>query len=116
MGIFNFKSRKKWEAEIHNKYQRMVVEALAGSSVWNGEKFRGSLGLVKVFNSIDYWTLRQKSQELWTDSPYARGILRRILRNEIFTGLTANSSPNEDILWPGMDDLERSDLALSTAI
>ncbi len=112
MGIFNFKSRKKWEAEIHNKYQRMVVEALAGNSVWNGEKFRGSLGLVKVFNSIDYWTLRQKSQELWTDSPYARGILRRILRNEIFTGLTANSSPNEDVLWPGMDDLERSDLAV----
>jgi len=112
MGIFNFKTRKQFEAEIHNKYQRMVAEALSQNVTWSGEKFRGSLGLVKVFNSIDYWTLRQKSMELWTDSPYARGILRRILRNEIFTGLSANSSPNEDVLWPGKDDMERADLAV----
>lgn len=112
MGIFNFKSRKQWEAEILNKYQRMFAEAVSSNMTWNGEKFRGSLGLVKVFNLIDYWTLRQKSLELWTDSPYARGIIRRILRNEIFTGLVANSNPMASVLWPGKDEMEAQDLAV----
>ena len=112
MGIFNFKSRKQKEAEILNKYQRMFAEAVSSNMTWNGEKFRGSLGLVKVFNSIDYWTLRQKSLELWTDSPYARGIIRRILRNEIFTGLVANSNPMASVLWPGKDEMEAQDLAV----
>ena len=70
------------------------------NDVFNGDKFPGSFGATKSFSFVDYWTLRERSLQLFKENPYAIGVIRRILRNEIFTGLIPESSPIASILWP----------------
>lgn len=71
---------------------------------WTGDKFAGGFGATKFF-TLDYWTLRTRSAQMFTENMYARGIIRRLVTNEINTGLSLECTPEEAILGFGDDAL-----------
>ena len=75
-------------------------------SPFDGDKFIGGFGHTKVFLA-DYWLLRQRSDQLFKENLYARGLVRRLITNEINTGLNLEAVPNTDIL--GLGDNFRND-------
>ena len=75
---------------------------------FDGEKFFGGLGAVNL-QMIDYWSLRAWSSQLFNENPYARGIIRRLVTNEINTGLHPEPSPDESII--GVADESLNDWA-----
>lgn len=75
-----------------------------GSGVWDGEKFPGGFGATELLTA-DYWTLRARSSELFGKNLYAKGLINRLITNEINTGLTPEASPDEDILGVEPDAL-----------
>jgi lambda family phage portal protein len=72
----------------------------------HGEKFAGGLGPVDVLFT-DYWGLRARSTELFQRNLYARGLIRRLISNQINTGLHLEATPEEKIL--GLEDESLSD-------
>lgn len=75
---------------------------------WGGDKYYGGFGATQIFTA-DYYTLRARSAQLFTENLYARGIIRRMVTNEINTGLTLECIPDGDIL--GIDDETLADWA-----
>lgn len=76
------------------------VSGLGSSAVmriWNGDKFPGGFGAT-FFDTLDYWELRQRSAQLFTENLYARGLIRRLVTNEISTGLLLEAEPNDALL------------------
>ena len=73
-----------------------------------GDKFAGGFGDTELL-TMDYWTLRARSAQLFTKNVYARGIIRRMVTNEINTGLGLESIPESSLL--GMDKNELSEWA-----
>lgn len=71
---------------------------------WDGEKFFGGYGNTQV-QAPDYWTLRARSAELFNSNLYARGLIRRLITNEINTGLAPEACPDEQILGLPEDSL-----------
>lgn len=67
------------------------------TSIYDGAKFAGGFGLTQVQN-VDYWTLRARSSQLFNENLYARGLIRRLVTNEINTGLTPEAMPDEAII------------------
>jgi lambda family phage portal protein len=72
--------------------------------VWDGEKFPGGYGATNLL-AEDYWTLRARSVELFETNLYARGLIRRLITNEINTGLHLECEPSEKVLGKEEDDL-----------
>jgi len=66
--------------------------------VFDGEKFPGGFGKSRSFAHIDYFELRKKSNQLFTENPYAKGIIRRLVTNEVGSGLNLEAAPVNDIL------------------
>ncbi len=83
--------------------KKQSVEALgtfgAGAypAILDGEKFPGGFGATQIFWK-DYWTLRQRSVQMFEQNLYARGIIRRLVTNEINTGLELEVTPEEGII------------------
>lgn len=73
------------------------------SQFFDGDKFFGGFGATSLF-TMDYWTLRQRSAQLFNENLYARGLIRRMITNEINTGLNLEATPNGDILGGAMKD------------
>ncbi|HEY0087472.1 MAG TPA: phage portal protein, partial [Candidatus Lokiarchaeia archaeon] len=71
-------------------------------TTWNGDKFYGSFSSTKNYNYVDYYTLRARSVQLFRENDYARGIIRRLLTNEINKGLNLESNPIAQLI--GMTD------------
>lgn len=78
--------------------------APAVNTNFDGSKFLGGYGITQILD-IDYWSLRQRSSELFTKNLYASGIVKRLVTNEITTGLTLEATPNSDILGLTDDQL-----------
>lgn len=78
--------------------------ANADTSYFDGDKFYGGFGTTQIYLT-DYWTLRQRSNQLFNDNLYARGLIRRLITNEINTGLSLEAMPGE---LTGMDDKARN--------
>jgi len=74
-----------------------AVSNAATVSPFTGDKFFGGFGTTE-FQIPDYWTLRARSSQLFTENLYARGIVRRLVTNEINTGLVVESVPDERTL------------------
>jgi capsid protein len=64
---------------------------------YNGDKFLGGFGETRI-STPDYWELRYRSNHLFNENIYARGIIRRLITNEINTGLMLDSTPDGSIL------------------
>ena len=76
--------------------------ALGQLSPWrysfdDGSKFAGGYGFTQLLLT-DYWTLRARSSELFETNLYARGVVRRLITNEINVGLHLEATPEEAIL------------------
>ncbi len=71
--------------------------APAQYSIFDGEKFPGGFGATQL-QTLDYWTMRKRSAQLFTENIYARGLIRRLITNEINTGLTPEATPEAEIL------------------
>lgn len=67
-------------------------------SVFSGEKFPGGFGTTKDYTYVDYYLLRKRSVQLFKENPYARGIMRRLLRNEINSGLILEANAMPDVI------------------
>lgn len=76
----------------------------ARSGWWHGERFPGGIGPALVL-APDYWTLRALSAQLFTTSLYARGLIRRLVTNEINTGLELEAKPEARLLGYEVDGL-----------
>ena len=85
-----------------------VVEGVnppaAEYATWAGDKYHGGFGPTQLFE-MDYWTLRERSAQLFKENLYARGLIRRFVTNEINTGLKLESIPEELILGYAEDAL-----------
>lgn len=79
-------------------YGQGLGYAPAVNSVLDGDKFAGGFGPTNVYSFIDYWTLRERSGQLFRENHYAKGVLRRLVTNEINTGLIPEATPDEDVL------------------
>ena len=56
-------------------------------TAYDGEKFAGGFGITDIFTT-DYWTLRRRSAQLFKENLYAKGLIRRLITNEITTART----------------------------
>ena len=91
---------------------RYVSQTLASGTPWerwydvdyDGDKFPGGFGPTYWYQ-VDYYVLRMRSRQLFRDNLYARGLIRRLLTNEIGTGLTPEVQPDERLLGRGEGDL-----------
>jgi lambda family phage portal protein len=90
---------------LANGYAGNNTPAIYQDSIWDGDKFFGGFGATQV-QSIDYWTLRRRSDQLFKENLYARGLIRRLVTNEINTGLMPEASPDEQILKLPKDSLD----------
>jgi len=97
-----FKSIHRTESDKLQYYVTDLVDA-----IWTGEKFPGGFGLTKDFVFVDYYTLRTRSVQLFKENLYARGMLRRLLRNEIHKGLNLEANSITEIT--GLSDEEAID-------
>lgn len=113
--IFGFEFGKKQVSEAVN--DAMVVDnldpfAYAGqtgaspweNSIYDGGKFFGGFGATQI-QDVDYWTLRARSAQLFNENLYARGIIRRLVTNEINTGLMPEACPDESIIGVAEESL-----------
>jgi capsid protein len=94
-------------------YTTKVIE-----DVFDGDKFPGSFGITRdyiVNNGIDYFTLRRRCYQLFIENTYFSGIIKRILRNEIFTGMLPEPTPIGSIIWPELSEEQREQEAAKYA-
>ena len=78
---------------------------IGGASAWGGDKFIGGFGITKDYEIVDHWLLRKRSKQLFTENLYARGLIRRLITNEINKGLSLEATPDADILGLDPDQL-----------
>jgi capsid protein len=82
----------------------------AVETAFDGDKFPGSFDPTRSYlweHGVDYYTLRHRSLQLYIENPYVSGLLNRMLRNEIFTGIVPEATPIASVLWPHLDPDER---------
>lgn len=75
------------------------------SSTWDGDKFYSGFGITKDYSIVDYWRLRKRSKQLFTENLYARGLIRRLLTNEINKGLALEATPDASVLQMDEDKM-----------
>lgn len=73
-------------------------------SIFDGGKFAGGFGDTQL-QTVDYWALRARSAQLFNENLYAKGLIRRLVTNEINTGLTPEAAPDEQVLGLEEDSL-----------
>ena len=76
-------------------------------TVWNfqnGDKFAGGFGPTQIIIP-DYWSLRERSNQLFKTNLYARGLIRRLVTNEIGPGLSLEAAPDDNLLTLSEDEL-----------
>lgn len=84
----------------HGQFGRSAFQ----DTIYDGGKFLGGFGATQL-QHIDYWTLRARSSQLFNDNLYARGLIRRLITNEINTGLTPEACPDEEIIGVAEESL-----------
>jgi capsid protein len=90
--IFRRNSRTG-EIDPMNSYTQNILH-----DVFDGSPFPGSFGVTKYYYFVDYYELRKRSIQLFKENPYCKGIMRRLVRNEINTGLNLEAAPVEKVL------------------
>lgn len=102
-------------AKTAEKYGEYLVSVIKDAGYWNGDKFPGSIGATPEWEYVDYWTLRRRSLDLFRKNIYAKGIIRRLLWNEIHTGLVATPTPVAPEIWRGGDEMESAERGVEAA-
>lgn len=87
------------------------VAGLHGHGIgWSGEKYPGGWSedehvIVDALISMDYVTLRRRSHQMFETNMYGRGIIRRLITNEVHIGLELEARPVPALLGISEDDL-----------
>ena len=89
------------ERKVMNAYTQQIIEII--DSTFNGDKFFGSYGFTKNFTWVDYFTLRKRSIQLYKENPYVRGMVKRLIRNEINKGLNLEVNPIHELIGMSED-------------
>jgi len=89
-------------SELVNQITYKLFTSNIFNSLFDGDKFPGGFGITKDYEFVDYWTLRLRSVQLFTENLYASGLINRLITNIINTGLSLEATPNGDVL--GLDD------------
>ena len=112
VSIFGWKPFSKKAAEVNlapddlqPDFNAYAPIAAAVNSTFDGDKFLGGFGATQLFTA-DYWTLRLRSSQLFSENLYARGLIRRLITNEINTGLTPEAFPDEELIGVAEDSLD----------
>lgn len=92
-------------------FQGQFISDPFQASFFDGGKFATGFGPTQML-LVDYFTLRARSSQLFTENMYARGIIRRLVTNEINVGLTPETMLDENIL--GMSEEAISEWSAST--
>ncbi len=82
------------------------------NSLFDGGKFPGGFSSNPGYEFIDYWELRSKSVQLFTENLYAAGLINRLVTNIINTGLSLEATPVSDLL--PIDDDQANDWSENT--
>jgi lambda family phage portal protein len=102
------KQTRKARGKQSSERDAIVIELNSLPAVRNivdhGEKFAGGLGAIDILFT-DYWALRARSADLYQRNLYARGLIRRLISNQINTGLHLEATPEEKILGVEEDSL-----------
>ncbi len=77
------------------------------NSLFDGSKFPGGFTSNLGYEFIDYWELRNKSVQLFTENLYAAGLINRLVTNIINTGLSLEATPVDSLL--PIDDDQAND-------
>ncbi|AUR92632.1 coil containing protein [Vibrio phage 1.175.O._10N.261.55.B3] len=72
----------------------------------NGDKFIGGFGATQL-HIIDYWTLRNRSVQMFNENLYAQGLINRFITNIVNTGLTLEAKPVASILGVEQETLNK---------
>jgi len=94
-------------------YTKKVID-----DVFDGDKFPDSFGYTRDYiinNGIDYFTLRRRCYQLFTENTYFSGLIKRVLRNEIFTGMYPEPTPIGSVIWPNLTEEEQEENAAKYA-
>lgn len=86
-------------------YTQQIID-----EVFDGDKFPNSFGLTREYvvnHAVDYFTLRRRCYQLFIENTYFQGLIKRILRNEIFTGMFPEPTPIGEILWPELEEADQ---------
>ena len=94
-------TRDMYQASSTSGFTRNII-----NDVFDGEKFPGAFGAARDYIWVDYWTLRTRSMQLFRENPYCKGVIRRLLRNEINTGLNLEASPIADLIGLTEDEAQ----------
>lgn len=73
------------------------------NSIFDGSKFAGGFGPTQL-QFVDYWTLRLRSEQLFNENLYARGLIRRLITNEVNQGLHPECVPAESLTGQSEDE------------
>ena len=76
------------------------------SDMFSGDKFAGSFGITRDYHFVDYYTLRTRSMQLFRENPYCKGMIARLLKNEINTGLKLEATPIAKIIGIHEDEAQ----------
>lgn len=87
------------------RYDKRAFSGGFPRDLWDGESYAGGYG-ARLPWFKDYWTLRQRSADLFERNMYGRGLIRRLITNEINTGLGLECAPEESILGKEEGDLD----------
>ena len=94
-------------------YTKQIIE-----DVFDGDKFPNSFGYTREYvinHAVDYFTLRRRCYQLFIENTYFQGAIKRVLRNEIFTGMYPEPTPLGSILWPHLSEEEQEQEATKYA-
>lgn len=92
-----FKRERTFSIDELQAYAGQMTSDPITNSIYDGGKYYGGFGDTQIYD-VDYETLRARSNQLFTENLYAKGLIRRLITNEINTGLTPEARPDESIL------------------
>lgn len=100
MGFFRRIAQRFAQAAGLGRLQMAASTQSYSPQVWTGEKYQGGLNHLEasLYTTTDYWALRNMSQRLFRTNLYARGLIRRLVTNEINTGLHLEATPVTKLL------------------
>lgn len=83
-----------------------VASTMGGSirvKSWAGDNYEGGFGSSYVVD-VDYEEIRARSEQVFTQNSYAKGLIRRLVTNEINAGIFPESNPMEQYLGITRDE------------